>query len=154
MSSVTLSASGARSLSTTINDPAATRASMPTKAGDSIYVSAGSLGECRILLPPSARIEKRVAILNDTDGKGGTKERRQESWHLVMPHGFAGMFCKPASDTAWPHMSMDVRKWDDPHYYEKGDVAETHDMVELGLATVAESEGGGYAIYDWKSEEA
>lgn len=152
MSSVSMSASGARSLTTTVNDPARTAASMPTKAGDCIQVSTGSLGECRLSLPPSARIEKRVTILHDDDGKGGKKERVQESWQLVIPNGLGAMFLRASSDTAWPHLSIDVRKLEDGKtpFMEAGEVAESHSLVDLGLATVREGDYGD--VYEFVTE--
>lgn len=152
MSSVSVSASGARSLTTTVNDPARTAASMPTKAGDCLSVSTGSLGECRVTLPASAYIEKRVSVHQDQDGKGGTKERVQESWQIVFPHGLGSMFLRATSDTSWPHLSVDVRKPEEGRtpLMEAGEVTESHSLVDLGIATVREGDYGD--VYEFVDE--
>ena len=157
MSSISMSASGARSLSTTVNDPARTSASIPTKTGDCISVSTGSLGECRLSLPPSARIERRITkgttSVRQQDGTFKDEPVERESWQLVIPNGLGAMFLRANSDTAWPHLSVDVRKPEDGStpFMEQGEVVETHTLVDLGLATVDESGAYGPA-YEWKSE--
>lgn len=153
MSSVSLSASGSRSLSTTINDPAATRASMPTKTGDGIGISGGSFEEVRILLPASARIERIVQ--SSSDGKGG--DRTMDSWQIVFPASGLTAFARP-TETSWPHLSVDVRgydksKTDGLHYLERGEVAESYSLVDLGIAEVTEGEfGTSYALIGVKKK--
>jgi hypothetical protein len=102
-------------------------------------------------LPPSAWIEKRVSVLHDADGKGGTKERVSETWLLVIPNGLGAMFLRASNETAWPHLSVDVRavKDDETPWLERGDVVEKHTLVDLGLATSEESEGGGFVAYEF-----
>lgn len=65
MSSHVLDVSGARALTTTVNDPALTHVFMPAKAGDDVQVSLSSFRELRIELPANARIQRRRYVRND-----------------------------------------------------------------------------------------
>jgi hypothetical protein len=59
MSTHILDVSGARPLTSTLNDPAATRASVPAKQGDDVTFTIGGAKETRLVIPPGSRIQRR-----------------------------------------------------------------------------------------------
>jgi hypothetical protein len=98
MSTHVLDASGARPLSTTVNDPAATRASVTAKGGDDVRFQIGGVREVRIGLPESARIERRRhvtksqrlvegKVVRGDDGEFIYDEREYDSYYLVLGGG-------------------------------------------------------------------
>lgn len=142
MSSAQLSASGARSLTSTVNDPAVTRASMPTKGGDSISVTVGSVEEFRMVLPATTRIEKREYV--STRQVDGEQKEVKTTYHvLVVPSSSVTAFLR-AGETMWPHITVDLKDWSKEkagyhsgsgkHFTESGELAETFTMVGLGIA--------------------
>lgn len=105
MSSVRISVSGQRALSTTIGDPASTTASMPTKVDDNIFLSMGSLPETQFILPLAARLER-------------VKFRDAEYLRIVLPKGNGlQVYAIQERDEdgnvpggQWPHVNVEVGK--------------------------------------------
>jgi hypothetical protein len=142
MSSVRLSVSGQRSLTTTLNDPASTAATMPTKADDKMHLQIGNANEIRFVLPNKARIE---VIAVEKDGEIG----QDRHLRVVIPGGGAhlGVFCdSPGEDEeghprpgSWPHFSMDLGKHLRDYYGENYKVVEVlHERAEELLGVTPE----------------
>lgn len=150
MSTVSLDASGARALTSTVNDPARTAASIPTKRGDSININGGSYTEARMVLPATARIERREYVTVRDE-----KEIKTTYHVLVVPGGSGGVFLR-ASENAWPHLTVSVKDWskekagynaeEGKHFTESGVLAETHTLVDLGLAETFALESGDEGV--------
>lgn len=59
MSSISVDASGSRPLTTTVNDPQATKAWMPSRQDDDATIQINSAAQIAFMVPPSARIVRR-----------------------------------------------------------------------------------------------
>src|SRR4051794_39117141 len=124
MSSVSISASGARALSTTTNDPARTFASMPTTSEDVIGLQSGGYGEATFLL-----IADRVEL---------EQIRKSDVAYVRVTTSFlSGLQLRPTDKPGggWPHASLDVRKGGLPDFYQDAErIADP-----LNLATILTS---------------
>lgn len=127
MSSVSVSGSGQRSLSLTMNDEARTGASMPTRQGDVVtFAVGGHNGELQLVIHPGSRLER---IENP-------KDPEQVYYRLSIPGGVSGaryVRAEGLEDEAtdpWPHASLDVRKNPEPGY--------THNWPAEHVGTIAD----------------
>lgn len=120
MSSLSMSGSGQRSLSMTVNNQEMTGSSMPTKPDDNVSISLGSVFDLRMIVPTNARLER----IKSKDGKS-------EYLRLVVPGSaslqlFGGIPLDPEMDrgSAWPHANVGVGKHLTDYYaaYEVVDV--------------------------------
>src|SRR3954469_14390221 len=90
MSSFSVDASGSRALTSTINDQQRTAAQVPSKMGDHVNVQLGSFEEIHIVVPTSARLERRKA-------KDGTSE-----YLVLVAPGSLAIHAR-AGESSWPH---------------------------------------------------
>lgn len=154
MSSHRLDVAGARQLQMTVNDPAATVAWMPAKAGEDVEVSVGGR-EVRLALPENARIQRRRVVVarpaRGEDGKLKEKvdgeyemEETTETRLVLVLTGSASLFVRasnalfadddPAKPTyeQHPHSSVSARRFKEPHYLEAGEIATEVEVSAIG----------------------
>lgn len=93
MSSFSVDVSGGRAVTATLNDPARTAVSMPSKGGDHANVQLGSFEKIEIILPLNARVERRR-----TSG-----ENPSEYVVLSVPASASMTVHCRASESGWPH---------------------------------------------------
>lgn len=154
MSTHILDVSGARPFSSTVNDPAATRASVPAKQGDDVKALISGVREARLVMPAGARIERRryvkkeVAYENgsvkkDADGETVYEENPYEELVLVVS-GSVTVFGRTSTaegiGEGWPHTHVEVKRWGDtPHFTESGELLSELTVEEWrdGLLSVA-----------------
>ena len=106
MSSISISGSGSRSLSLTMNDKARTHAQMPTVGGekpDALQMQLGGASAIIIPLSPLAEIHRF------TDDEG-------DKHYYLVTKGGTSVFARADS---WPHASIDARFLDERHYLEE-----------------------------------
>lgn len=145
MSSHRLDVAGARQLQMTVNDPAATVAWMPAKAGEDIEVSLGGR-EIRLALPETARLQRRrVVVQRPVRGEDGKLQRGEdgeyvmesveEDRNVLVLNGSVAIFVRasnalfadddPAKPTyeSHPMSSVSARRHKEAHYLEAGEIA-------------------------------
>jgi hypothetical protein len=130
MSSLSLSVSGARPLSTTVNDPSRTAASMPTKPGDMLSISMGTVREARIVLPAA---NVRVERYKGEDGaivQVLVMETNPEHVHASLSVSLEAL---PGS--GHPHGSINARKEPEDHEPFAGFIGsrELDDTIDLAI---------------------
>jgi hypothetical protein len=110
MSSIRLSVSGQRALTTTTNAVEATTVTLPTKVDDKASIQVGNATEIRALLPVNARLE--LVAQKNTEGvvSDTTKYVR-----LVVPGGGASLRLfvdapEEGQPGSWPHFNVDLGK--------------------------------------------
>lgn len=135
MSSISLDVSGQRGLSSTINDPARTYASVPSKPGDSATIQLGSFDEIKAYLPKTAKFQ----LVRMPREDGGF----DEFFRLVVPGNSLQLSCQAKDEEnvgVWPHVAVSVRKWEtDMDYYfsqKNAEVASENEVGELAALTL------------------
>jgi hypothetical protein len=131
MSSISIDASGARSLQVTLNDPETTKAWMPSKAGDDAQVVISGTGELRLELPANARLQRRRYKV--TTRRGSDAEETHDEDRLILVLSGATLFYRSSQELVpeaerkhegHPHVSAYVRRWKDKHALESGELVE------------------------------
>lgn len=154
MSTHRLDVSGARPLTTTTNDPAATVAQTPAKQGDDVTVTLGAK-EIRVGLGEGARLERRRFVQRKQRLENGVHVKIDGEYQyddipydgLVVVLGTsATLFCRtsfsPEEKAAaeadgrtlyegHPHTSVVARRSTEPHHLEGGDLLESRDVREF-----------------------
>jgi hypothetical protein len=134
MSTHILDVSGQRALTATMNDPAATRANVPAKAGDDVALSVGGCRETRISLPANAKVQRRRyvtrsqkkengKIVRDEAGEIVYDEKPYEQLYLVIPGGGITAFCRSSN--------IEPPAEDELHFSESGELVEEIEFAEL-----------------------
>lgn len=156
MSTHNLDVSGARPLTTTLNDPARTAASCSAKAGDDVNVTVSGCRETRFVLPPNAKIERREyvrktprkvdgALVKDPDNPNLYlyDEEPYEELVVVVTGASIVVFGRTSNLThpdtveeakafeGTPHTSVVVRRSPDPHFTESGKLLTDYDIREI-----------------------
>lgn len=143
MSTHILDVSGARPLTTTLNDPAATRASTSAKAGDDVFVQVGGARETRMVIPSGTKIQRRRYVsrkqMTDSDhrpvkdeaGEYVYEETPYEELVLVLT-GSLVAFSRSShlpiegeeqpSYEPTPHTTLSARRFPEPHFTESGEL--------------------------------
>lgn len=154
MSTHVLDASGARPLTTTMNDPAATRASIPAKQGDDVKFTIGAAREITLRIPDSARLQvRRYKVTThkgiDPETKEPIVDERYDDALVLVFAGQVNLFArssfrdeeanayaeehdgnKPFEGT--PHTTMWVkRNGDDLDWSESGELLVEHQVGDL-----------------------
>jgi hypothetical protein len=101
MSSVSVDASGQRAIQTTINDPARTHASIPTKGDDDLQITVGGVGEISVLVPVGGDEEHgpKLKLVKMKDGR--------EAIYLKINGYLSATAYKGGS--GWPHATISAR---------------------------------------------
>ena len=154
MSSHSTDASGQRPLTTTINDPAATKTWMPGKPGDDVEFSFGNGREILIALHDGVRVQRRLVkkqvpvrvdgkLQYDGDNPNPITEEKEEL-RLVLAVGpsMSGFIRSSATPDMrgedgptelYTHTSLVIRRRSDDewHYLEDGELIEEMTLGEL-----------------------
>lgn len=125
MSSVKLSTSGERGYSLSVA-PEATSLWSPTRQGDDVRVTLGSLGDTAFVLPRNATIEVV---------KRGTAENAHELLLVRLPGPVGltiyGLYRETTASQGHPHMDADVRKHHDDVFASYTDVVRAFAVESL-----------------------
>lgn len=142
MSSLSLDTSGSRPLTTTVNDPQATKAWMPSRQDDDATIQINSAAQIAMMLPSSARIERRrTKDYTFKDGKT-VETGERDSFFLVLGNAdeaeasqslFVMLKNRRNDEVAkmHPHISVVVRKEMGSYVEPSGDLVESYALAEL-----------------------
>lgn len=108
MSSVSISVSGQRALTSTINAPDHTSAQMPTKGDDNFAVSFGNIPGFGLLVPLDAKLERVKAKNGSEYLRLSAANDKSTSLNLYVVHGEPDEGGNPVG--GWPHASISVGK--------------------------------------------
>lgn len=148
MSTHNLDLSGQRAVTATMNDPARTAVSTPSKQGDDVAITVSGCREIRVLIPPGARIERREyvtrAMVRDNnnvpvkkDGEYVYEDKAEERYVLVVAgriDAFGRTSVQSDGDETekviemYPHTSVVVRRLLDEHFTESGKLIEEFEL--------------------------
>ncbi len=139
MSSYMIDVSGARPLTPTINDPAATKVWMPAKQGDDVSLSCSGR-ETRIAIGGNVRLQRRRyhrnnpkrddqgQLIRDANGDLEYEQQPYEQYVLVLGGGFSGFVRGSSLDGSsdlYPSMTASVRRYgEEAHFLESGELLE------------------------------
>lgn len=156
MSTHRLDVSGARPLTTTTNDPAATVAQTPAKAGDDVTATLSGFRELRVSLGDGSttRLERRRYIrktMRRHEGGAPVKENGEYVYdekpeeELVLVFANGGTFFGRTSNLTdaetesagapayepTPHTNVVAKRWGELHFLESGQLIEQGTVADL-----------------------